>query len=116
MATSPGATRSQTPCSRNKYLHCLDRKNSKLVWQRDLGSPIVAAPLVARCNFCGARSSIFALASDGEAQARLVCLGPNTAVVYWSMDLAALAQAPVELFSSPALTSQRASNGESRRI
>ena len=102
--------------SRDKHLYCLDRKDGKLAWKYPLGSPMVAAPLVARCQFCGARSSIFAVASAEHGQAKLFCLGPNTGRLYWSIDVAALASAPVELFSSPALTIERTPDGERRRI
>src|SRR5262249_5689621 len=89
--------------ARDKHLYCLERREGKLAWRYDVGSPIVAAPLLARGN----GSSVFAVAGDGQTQAKLVCLGLHTGQLHWSMDLAALAQAPLELFSSPTLTSQR---------
>jgi outer membrane protein assembly factor BamB len=102
--------------SRDGNLYCLRRDEGKLAWKHPLGAPVVAAPVVARCSFCGARTNVFALAGDGQGYGRLVCLGANEGRVAWSADLAALARAPVELISSPALTVPDKATGEGRRI
>jgi outer membrane protein assembly factor BamB len=90
--------------SRDGNLYCLHRDQGQLAWKHPLGAPIVAAPAVARCNFCGARTSVFAVASDGGGLARLVCLGANEGQLAWSFDIAAHARTPANLWSSPALT------------
>jgi outer membrane protein assembly factor BamB len=102
--------------SRDGNLYCLERSEGKLAWKHALGGSIVAAPVVARCNFCGTRTSVFAVAGDNNGYARLVCLGANTGGVSWSADIATLAQAPVELWSSPALTGPNEAAGEGRRV
>jgi outer membrane protein assembly factor BamB len=102
--------------SRDGNLYCLHRDQGKLAWKHPLGAPVVAAPAVARCSFCGARTNVFALAGDGQGLGRLVCLGANEGRIAWSTDLAALARAPVELMSSPALTVPEKTTGEGRRI
>src|SRR5262249_4596396 len=98
--------------SRDGNLYCLHRDKGKLAWKHSLGGPIVAAPVIARCNFCGARTSVFAVAGDGQTFSRLACLGANEGGTAWLLDLAALARAPMELYSSPAL----AVTPEGRRI
>ena len=98
--------------SRDGNLYCLHRDKGHLAWKHPLGAPIVAAPAVARCNFCGARTSVFAVASDGNGLARLVCLGANEGQIAWSFDVAAYARAPADLWSSPALVI----SPDSRRI
>src|SRR5262249_17530790 len=90
--------------SRDGNLYCLHRDKGQLAWQHPLGAPIVAAPAIARCNFCGARTSVFAVASDNNGLARLVCLGANEGQIAWSFDIAAHAGARADLWSSPALT------------
>jgi outer membrane protein assembly factor BamB len=102
--------------ARDGNLYCLERGEGRLAWKHALGGPIVAAPLVARCNFCGTRTSVFAVSGDNNGYARLVCLGANTGSVSWSADIATLAQASVELWSSPALTGPNEAAGEGRRI
>jgi len=101
--------------SRDGTLYCLQRDLGKLAWKHALAAPIVAAPAVARCNSCGARTSVFGLAGDGQV-GRLVCLGANEGRLCWSIDLAAMARAPVELISSPALSLPDKARGEGRRI
>jgi outer membrane protein assembly factor BamB len=90
--------------SRDGNLYCLHREKGQLAWKNPLGAPIVSAPAVARCNFCGARTSVFAVASDGSGLAQLVCLGANEGQIAWSFDIAAHARTSADLWSSPALT------------
>jgi outer membrane protein assembly factor BamB len=85
--------------SRDGNLYCLHRDQGKLAWKHSLGSPIVAAPVVARCNFCGARTNVHTVTSDGQ----LVCLGANEGRIAWSLDLVSIAHAPMDVYSSPAL-------------
>jgi outer membrane protein assembly factor BamB len=87
--------------SRDGNLYCLHRDKGQLAWKHPLGAPIVAAPAVARCNLCGARTGVFAVASDGNSLARIVCLGANEGKVAWAYDIAAHARAPADLWSSP---------------
>jgi outer membrane protein assembly factor BamB len=98
--------------SRDGYLYCVERSEGKLAWRQSLGGPCVTAPVVARCSSCGARTSVFTVASDGRGLARLFCLGANTGRNYWTLDLAALEQAPMDLFATPVLSAAP----EARRI
>jgi outer membrane protein assembly factor BamB len=102
--------------SRDGNLYCVTSADGKLSWKYSLGGPMVAAPVVARCSCCGARTSVFALAGNSRGFGRLYCLGANEGRLYWSSDLATLAQAPVELFSTPALTVPREATQEGRCI
>jgi outer membrane protein assembly factor BamB len=90
--------------SRDGNLYCLNRDKGQFAWKHPLGAPIVAAPAVARCKYCGARTSVFAVASEGNGLARLFCLGANEGQIAWSFDIAAHARAPADLWASPALT------------
>src|SRR5262249_30908982 len=90
--------------------------DGKLSWKYSLGGPMVAAPVVARCSGCGARTSVFAVAGDSRGFGRLYCLGANEGRLYWTSDVGTLAQGPVELYSTPALTVPREATEEGRRI
>lgn len=101
---------------RDGRCECLDHAGGVPSWTRDLGAPVVAAPALARCGCCGASTTLYALAGDREAVARLYCLAAADGRVCWSLDLAAQAQAAAELYSSPAVVVTPGPGGDVRRV
>ena len=82
--------------SRDRHAYCLDLREGKLIWKRDLGSPVVADTALA-----GAR--LYVAATGGQ----VACLRADTGDLVWSFDVAGHAQAGAELFSSPAVQGGR---------
>lgn len=95
--------------SRDHHCYCVDRREGKLCWKRDLGSPILASPyLVSAADGTG----LYVAASDG-----LVCrLDPETGQVTWTFDVAKDADQRATLFSSPEVQVRTGGRNESRLI
>jgi outer membrane protein assembly factor BamB len=98
--------------SRDQNCYCVDRADGRVIWKRDLGSPIVASPALVGCPECGGGVSLYAAAGDGQ----LYCLDPATGDVDWTFDAAKKHNLPVELFSSPAVVVSHESQDDRRRI
>jgi outer membrane protein assembly factor BamB len=98
--------------ARDHHFYCLERRTGKVVWERDLGSPIVTAAVLSRVPELGVTTAVYVVASDGQ----VYCLGPNTGRVYWSVDLSDEGKSPLTLWSSPALVTRRDSKGETRQL
>jgi outer membrane protein assembly factor BamB len=95
--------------SRDGHCYCLDRKNGQLVWNRDLGSPIVSSPALARCTCHTCGTSLYVAASAG-----LFCaLNPANGQVQWQVDFA---NYNPQLLSSPTVEVSKVGEGERRRI
>jgi len=103
-------TSSETNPGANFY--CLNRKTGKLLWKRDLGSPVVTAAALARLPEYGITTSVFVVTSYGQ----LYCFSPNEGRVFWSVDLSEGGKSPLTLWSSPAVVARRSKTGESRQI
>jgi outer membrane protein assembly factor BamB len=94
---------------RDGNVYCLGRSDGRLRWKRDMGSPVVASPALARCSHCPASVSLYAAGVDG----RFCCLDPQAGSVQWTHDVTKFA---AQLMSSPAVVAERTSSGERRRI
>jgi outer membrane protein assembly factor BamB len=99
--------------SRDQKCYCVDRRDGQKVWERDLGSPIVASPALARCGVCGGSTSLFVATSAG----RVSCLDPDTGREFWSFDVGkATGQMEVEVCSSPLVEVRAEGQGERRYL
>ena len=97
--------------SRDQNCYCLDRADGRLLWKKDLGSPVTASPALVRCPECGRAEALYVVASEGQ----VYCLDPATGAEAWKMDVAKGQKAPT-LFSSPAVVTSREADGEHRRV
>jgi outer membrane protein assembly factor BamB len=98
--------------SRDQNCYCLDRADGRLLWKKDLGSPVVASPVLARCAECGCGLGLYVVASEGQ----VYCLDPATGAPLWApLDLAKGQKNPT-LFSSPAVVVSREADGDHRRL
>ncbi|MBI1916674.1 MAG: PQQ-binding-like beta-propeller repeat protein [Planctomycetes bacterium] len=96
--------------SRDGNAYGLDRRNGEVVWKRDLGSPSVSSPALARCTCCGASSSLYVAATGGTVR----CLDPDTGEVFWTFDKMT-DDSPI-LLSSLAVEVRRTEHGDRRRL
>jgi outer membrane protein assembly factor BamB len=84
--------------SRDHGLYCADAATGCLLGRRDLGSPVVASPVVV--NLTDRDTRVYAVASAG----RVVCLDAGGGLdPAWEYDLRTDAQAPVQVLSAPAV-------------
>ena len=60
--------------SRDHHCYCLDRADGRMLWKKDLGSPVVASPALVGCPECGCSVSLYVAAGDGQ----MYCLDPQT--------------------------------------
>jgi outer membrane protein assembly factor BamB len=97
--------------SRDAQFYCLDRADGRVVWKRDMGSPVVSGAKLARCGCCGGVSAIYAAASDG----RLCCLDPDTGNPFWTFELARHTGLKPQLYATPAVITL-SGEGERRQI
>jgi outer membrane protein assembly factor BamB len=98
--------------SRDQNCYCLDRADGRLLWKKDLGSPVVASPAVVRCSECGCAVNLYVAAADGQ----VYCLDPATGAQEWLLDVAKEQKLPAELFSSPTAVVSRDAGGDRRRV
>jgi len=96
--------------SRDQNCYCLDRADGRLLWKKDLGSPVVASPAMVRCSECGCAVNLYVAAADGQ----VYCLDPATGAQEWLLDVAKEQKLPAELFSSPTAVVSR--DGDRRRV
>jgi outer membrane protein assembly factor BamB len=82
--------------SRDHHVYCLDLRAGNMIWQRDLGSPLVTAAALTG-------SRLYVAASGGQ----MACLRADTGDILWSFDVAGHVQASAQLFSSPAVREGR---------
>jgi len=94
---------------RDRHCYCLDRRDSRLHWKTDLGSPVVASPSLAGR---GEGKSLY-IASSGGLISRL---DPQMGKIDWTFDTAKDAAQPATVYSSPLVQIREDSKGESRWI
>jgi outer membrane protein assembly factor BamB len=78
--------------ARDRHCYCLDRRDGRLRWRRDLGSPVVAGPVAVGPH-------LYAVAEAGPVH----CLDADSGAAVWQFDVARHALATPELVSAPAL-------------
>jgi outer membrane protein assembly factor BamB len=78
----------------DQHCYALDRQKGRLRWKKDLGSPIVAAPVL----FQQARRSFLYVADSAGGVVRL---DPDTGATHWRMDVEDNAGLPAALYGSP---------------
>jgi outer membrane protein assembly factor BamB len=96
--------------SRDSHFYCLDRRSGTLVWKKDLQSPVVASPALARCSCCDATTSLYVAAMDGS----VYCLDPDSGAVFWKHG--ELTGYSASQLSAPVVEVQRSKDGDRRRI
>jgi outer membrane protein assembly factor BamB len=94
---------------RDRHCYCLDRRDSTLCWETDLGSPILASPSLVGC---GENEGLYIASSEGQVSR----LDPKTGKIDWSFDVRKDAGEPATLFSSPRVQVCAGRHGESRSI
>ena len=106
--------------SRDQNCYCLDRANGDLRWKKDLGSPVVASPVLVRsssspepvrCPEYSCSVGLYVVASEGQ----VYCLDPATGEAEWTLDVAQGQKNPT-LFSSPTVVVTRDADGDHRRM
>jgi outer membrane protein assembly factor BamB len=99
--------------SRDGVLTCLDRRTGKLIWKRQLGSPLLGSPVLGRSGPIRLTTGVYVVASGGQ----VFCLGPKTGRMLWSADLCAIEKVQqIEVYGAPALTVTADGKGETRRL
>jgi outer membrane protein assembly factor BamB len=68
---------------RDGHCYCVRRDTGKLVWKKDLGSPVIASPVLAPSLETGTTTSVFVAASRGK----VCCLDPATGDIQWTYHL-----------------------------
>src|SRR5207248_6197535 len=106
--------------SRDQNCYCIDRDKGKLLWKHDLGSPVVASPVLVRassspepvrCPEYGCSVGLYVVASEGQ----VYCLDPVTGEAEWTLNVATGQKNPT-LFSSPTVVVSRDADGDHRRV
>lgn len=98
--------------SRDQHFYCVDRREGRVVWKQEMGSPVVAgARGLGRCSTCGAVHAIYVAAADG----RVCCLDPETGTPHWTFDLARQTGMKPQIYATPALVTLPG-EGERRQI
>lgn len=92
---------------RDGGLYALRRKDGSLAWRADMGSPVVTTPAVEGAGEEAPAGRLYAAAFDG----RLACVDSRAGKLLWERELSAVANAPVEVISSPALEAGRDADG-----
>jgi outer membrane protein assembly factor BamB len=98
--------------ARDQNCYCLDRADGRLLWKKDLGSPVVASPALVQCPECGGAVNLYVVAAAGQ----VYCLDPTTGAQEWLLDVAKEQKLPAELFSSPTVVATREADGDHRRV
>ncbi len=83
--------------SSDNKVYCVNRKNGKLCWYCDLGSPMIASPVLVKCACSDTTLRVNVVSSDGV----VASLDTNTGRVIWSHNLMPSLGAPVELVAPP---------------
>jgi outer membrane protein assembly factor BamB len=76
--------------SRDHVLYATPRTEGGSSWQRDMGSPVVAAPTLAG-------NKLYLIGSAG----RVLCLDAETGASHWTFDVAGYAHMTARLYSTP---------------
>lgn len=94
---------------RDGQVYCLNRHDGKERWKTFMESPVITAPVLARCPGYEATAHVFAVATGGK----VACLNPQTGDVYWTYNLAA--NRPL-LSSAPRVVVSRTPDGDYRDL
>jgi outer membrane protein assembly factor BamB len=89
--------------SRDHVLYATPRTEGGTSWQRNLGSPIVAAPTLAG-------EKLYTIGSAG----RVLCLDSGTGAAHWTFDIAGYTHMTARLYSTPRVVEE--SDGRGRHI
>jgi outer membrane protein assembly factor BamB len=98
--------------SRDHYCYCLDAENGHLRWKRDLGSPIVTAPVLATGGRDGLKSRLYVAAAGGAVWS----LDPNTGLQLGVHDLSTEANGQAQILSTPAVVINQGELGPRWRL
>jgi outer membrane protein assembly factor BamB len=93
--------------SRDGNLYCVGQDDGQLRWKRDLGSPVVTSPALARSS-PQRNGAVYAIATSGT----VCCLRPAGGHVDWKLSVGDGSQGKAQLVSSPALVTDRKEEGE----
>jgi outer membrane protein assembly factor BamB len=94
---------------RDGYVYCLGRHDGRLRWKVALDSPVVAAPVLARCPGYTQTANVFAVATAGK----VVCLNPDNGDVQWSL---ALTDKEGMFAATPRILVSRTEGGDRRQL
>ena len=97
--------------SRDQNCYCLDHADGRVLWKKDLGSPVTASPVLVRCPECGCSEALYVVAGEGQVYR----LDPATGAEAWKLDLGRGQKAP-EFYSSPTVVETRDADGDHRRL
>ena len=86
--------------ARDRHCYCLSKDSGKLLWQKEVGSPVVAAPAVLD-------NHLYVAASKGMVYC-LSCAGGDA---IWPFDVAAHSQSRPQVYSSPAVIREEGQAG-----
>jgi outer membrane protein assembly factor BamB len=95
--------------SRDQHCYCVDRKEGKLRWKQDLGSPVVASPALVEGS---GGASLYVAATAGQ----LYRLDVAGGVIEWTFDVEKDTGMDAQLFSSPGVVVTQEAKGERRRV
>jgi outer membrane protein assembly factor BamB len=93
--------------SRDRHCYCLDRHDGRRRWKTDLGSPVVASPVLVGH---GESKSLYVAGSDGLVRK----LDARTGQMDWTFDVSQDAGQSATVFSSPWVQVGEGRKGESR--
>jgi outer membrane protein assembly factor BamB len=96
--------------SRDGNLYAIDRKEGKVRWKTDMGSPVLAAPVLLESG--SGAVLLYAAAADG----RVARVDAKTGKAAWTFEVGGDARQEAEVFSSPAAVTVGSGKGERRRI
>ncbi len=98
--------------SRDQHCYCLDAESGRLRWKRDLGSPIVTAPVLATGGRDGLKSRLYVAAGGGIVWS----LDPSTGLPQGMHDLSTEANGYAQILSTPAVVLNQGELGQRWRL
>jgi outer membrane protein assembly factor BamB len=98
--------------SRDHHCYCLDAASGRLRWKRDLGSPIVTAPVPATAGRDGLKSRLYVAAGGGM----IWSLDPSTGLPQGMHDLSTEANGQAQILSTPAVVIDQGELGQRWRL
>jgi outer membrane protein assembly factor BamB len=94
---------------RDGHCYCLERGTGKLRWKADMGSAVIASPVLA-LDRKGLAVSVFVVGSEGK----IACLDPRTGKADWTF--ADLEKSAPLLVATPVLLVTETAKGQERRL
>ncbi|WP_020474102.1 outer membrane protein assembly factor BamB family protein [Zavarzinella formosa] len=99
--------------SRDGKLYALDRRTGEEIWSRDLGSPVLASPVVVADPKTKVAEVIYAQNHEGL----LMAVSPLNGQPFWSLDFRSLTQQPyADTVTIPAVLREENDGKRSRRL